>query len=201
MARPKEITDQQILEAAREVFLEQGLAGTTAEIARRAGVSEGSIFRRFPTKKDLFHVAMGFPSDPPFLETIETLVGRGDPRESLVTICTEILAFFLEIVPKTIILLSARGINPAKVFVGQKEPPPVRGVRALTSFLEREQWIGRIGACTPEVIARMLLGALHSYAFFEVSGMNTRSPMPETTYVRGIVDTVFDGIGSAESDG
>jgi AcrR family transcriptional regulator len=42
-----------ILEAAAEVFAERGLEASTAEIARRAGVGEATLYRRFPTKDDL----------------------------------------------------------------------------------------------------------------------------------------------------
>jgi AcrR family transcriptional regulator len=45
---------KRILEAALEVFAEKGFAGTpTAEIAKRAGVAEGTIFKHYKTKKDL----------------------------------------------------------------------------------------------------------------------------------------------------
>ena len=45
---------QDILEAGLKLFAEKGYNGsTTAEIARAAGVAEGTIFRHFPTKKDL----------------------------------------------------------------------------------------------------------------------------------------------------
>lgn len=45
---------QDILQAAINIFTEKGYNGsTTAEIARAAGVAEGTIFRHFPTKKDL----------------------------------------------------------------------------------------------------------------------------------------------------
>lgn len=45
---------QDILEAALKVFTEKGYNGsTTAEIARAAGVAEGTIFRHFATKKEL----------------------------------------------------------------------------------------------------------------------------------------------------
>ena len=44
---------RRLLDAAVEVFAEQGLAASTAEIARRAGVGHGTVFRRFPTKDDL----------------------------------------------------------------------------------------------------------------------------------------------------
>lgn len=45
----------QILQAALEVFGEQGLAGARLEdIAKRAGVSKGTIYLYFPNKEELF---------------------------------------------------------------------------------------------------------------------------------------------------
>lgn len=40
-----------VLTAAEEVFGESGRAGSTEEIARRAGVGIGTVFRHFPTKQ------------------------------------------------------------------------------------------------------------------------------------------------------
>lgn len=43
-----------ILEAAIEIFAEKGFAAaSTSEIAQKAGVAEGTIFRHYKTKKDL----------------------------------------------------------------------------------------------------------------------------------------------------
>lgn len=42
-----------ILEVAREVFAEEGLDVSLREIARRADVGPATLYRRFPTKKDL----------------------------------------------------------------------------------------------------------------------------------------------------
>jgi AcrR family transcriptional regulator len=50
------MTDKQIkiLEAAVDMFSEKGYAATsTSEIAQKAGVAEGTIFRHYKTKKDL----------------------------------------------------------------------------------------------------------------------------------------------------
>lgn len=52
----KKKTDKQvkIIEAAIEIFSEKGFAATsTSEIAQKAGVAEGTIFRHYKTKKDL----------------------------------------------------------------------------------------------------------------------------------------------------
>lgn len=48
--------ERSILEAAVKVINEKGFhAATTKEIAREAGVAEGTIFNYFPTKKDILH--------------------------------------------------------------------------------------------------------------------------------------------------
>jgi AcrR family transcriptional regulator len=42
-----------VLAAAEDVFAEQGTGASTEEIARRAGVGIGTVFRHFPTKEAL----------------------------------------------------------------------------------------------------------------------------------------------------
>ncbi|MEW8977859.1 MAG: TetR/AcrR family transcriptional regulator [Symbiobacterium sp.] len=50
-----EATRRRILDAALDLISERGYNGaTTAEIARRAGVAEGTIYRYFKDKKELF---------------------------------------------------------------------------------------------------------------------------------------------------
>src|SRR6266508_4411200 len=47
-----------ILAAAEEVFSEQGASASTEEVASRAGVAIGTVFRHFPTKNDLLRAIM-----------------------------------------------------------------------------------------------------------------------------------------------
>jgi len=42
-----------LLDAAAEVLAERGLSASVADIARRAGVGQGTVFRRFPSKDAL----------------------------------------------------------------------------------------------------------------------------------------------------
>ncbi|MEA2149023.1 MAG: hypothetical protein QOD69_853 [Solirubrobacteraceae bacterium] len=53
LRRDAERNRQRILEVAREAFAEDGLAVTLDEIARRAGVGVGTVYRRFPDKEQL----------------------------------------------------------------------------------------------------------------------------------------------------
>lgn len=68
---PKQI---KILEAAIELIAEKGYAATsTSEIAKRAGVAEGTIFRHYQTKKDLL-MAIVHPVIAQFM--IPTFAGK-----------------------------------------------------------------------------------------------------------------------------
>ena len=47
-----------VLDAAAEVFAEQGPSASVNEIARRAGVGHATVFRRFPTKDALIRAVV-----------------------------------------------------------------------------------------------------------------------------------------------
>ena len=47
-----------ILEAARDLFAEQGYEAQMDDIARAAGVGVGTVYRHFPTKEDLLQALM-----------------------------------------------------------------------------------------------------------------------------------------------
>jgi len=49
---------ERVLAAAQEAFAAEGISVPLDEIARRAGVGPGTVYRHFPTKEALFHAAM-----------------------------------------------------------------------------------------------------------------------------------------------
>jgi AcrR family transcriptional regulator len=49
---------ERVLQAAEEVFATEGLAVPIDEIARRAGVGVGTVYRHFPTKQALFQAVV-----------------------------------------------------------------------------------------------------------------------------------------------
>ena len=198
MARPKSIDDEEILEAAREVFLEEGIQATTAEIARRAGISEGTIYRRYATKQDLFIAAMDIPSPPEWLETLQEIGEEDELRGGLEEVSLQIIEFFEEVIPKVNMVMC--NVGEEQWFRSEEEAPPVRALKPLIRFFHRERSRGRVGRCDPEVVARMYIGSLFHFAFSEVSGINDILPMPRETYVRGVVKNLIDGIGAGEAN-
>ncbi|MFI9172425.1 TetR/AcrR family transcriptional regulator [Streptomyces lincolnensis] len=56
----RDATRAQIVDAAVDSLIEVGVAATTTlEVQRRAGVSRGALLHHFPTREDLFGVAIG----------------------------------------------------------------------------------------------------------------------------------------------
>ena len=71
-----------VLDAAREVFAEQGIDAPVTEIADRAGVGVGTIFRRFPTKDDLL-VAVVEQRTEQLIEAADLALESPDPGAAL----------------------------------------------------------------------------------------------------------------------
>jgi AcrR family transcriptional regulator len=59
-----------LVAAAREVFGEDGVGASLEEVARRAGVGIGTLYRHFPTRQDLF--------DAVYLEEVEAVCRSSD---------------------------------------------------------------------------------------------------------------------------
>src|SRR5229473_6040348 len=70
LRRDAERNRQRILRAAGEVFTERGLQATLDDVAERAGVGVGTVYRRFPDKEALVEAL--------FTERLDTLVHFGE---------------------------------------------------------------------------------------------------------------------------
>jgi AcrR family transcriptional regulator len=86
--RRKQARPAEIVAAALDVFVERGYAATKlADVARRAGVTKGTMYLYFESKEALFKAVIR-QSLLPYLERAEQLVTqyRGDTRDLLATL-------------------------------------------------------------------------------------------------------------------
>ncbi len=190
MARPIKVSDRGILDAAREVFLARGLRATTAEVALRAGVSEGTIFNRFKTKDELFHAAMELELvEPSWLVDLCANVNRGELSENLVALGMHGLDYFRVAIPMKILQWSNRGA------VASSGPLP-RMLKKLASYFEAEMRCGRMRRHDSEIVARTFLGGLVTYAYMENVETSDELPMPREMFVRGLVHVLCCGVST-----
>ena len=197
MARPSVITEAQILRAARDEFLEKGIRATTADVARRAKIAEGSIFKRFQTKHELFFAAMHVGSAEPAFFRLLDAPGNGPPREELAKIALEILGFLRTLLP--LVMMSWSNPSPSGLPrpLDTPNPLPLRAMQKLTAFFEQQMRAGRMRRQDPEVAARVFLGAIQNYVFFELLLKAGKAPMPAPKFVKRMMDALWQGLGPA----
>lgn len=194
MARPTTIPRIQILDAARELFLEQGFSVSTATIAHAAGVSEGTIFKRFGTKNGLFVESMC----PTQLEPgLVPTPGEAPIKDALAALAVRLIEFYRELMPRMMRLWAHTQPGEAtpmdRLRDGVHPPPPVRLRSMLTEYLAAEAKLGRLGAIEPKLVAQTLMATMHNYVFFEMIQCAAH-PGSDTDYALGIVDMLWGGL-------
>jgi AcrR family transcriptional regulator len=196
MARITTISDERILSAARKVFLEQGFSVPATEIAKRAGISSGSIFKRFETKENLFFAAMICESK--WSDGLVPLVGVGDLKVNLEAIASAILSFSREMLPRSMMAWSLRN-GSDQSNAENSESSVARDIRLLAEFLQHERDIGRLRpSLDTYVTAHTIVGTMMSFGMLEVISGQQRSDSEE--FIGTFIDTLWKGlIASPES--
>jgi AcrR family transcriptional regulator len=190
MARPTTISSTQILDAAREIFLAHGFANaSTVEIAKRAHVSEGSIFNRFATKEALFEAAMD-KTVPPAL-TLARYIGQGDIKSNLIRITVESIEFLGQLLPSLMLRWSERDRGQGSVTCNR----PREILHGLTEFFTKEGELGRVKG-DPRIAARIFMGAVWNYCFLQTVAGD--SSMSAQTFARGLVAELWQGIAPTD---
>jgi AcrR family transcriptional regulator len=202
MARTPKITNEEILAAAREVFLAQGFGASTLEIAERAGISEASIFKRFTTKQALFLAAIGITETPKLLKSLSSKVPTANIKAEITDICDEMLAFYLEVMPRVMMMMTPNNLPP----LIQSPPPPIRDSLLLAEFLERAIQQGYLrSSCNASTVASMIVGAINNYVATQhiAAHQITNTPLSTTfkhqsitpaQFSQHLIETLWQGI-------
>src|SRR5581483_4471365 len=117
-----------ILDAAEDVFAEGGPDASTEEVARRAGVAIGTVFRHFPTKADLLRALMKRLLEQVAADAADR-IAHGDPA-------TALFDFFTALVRRTaanravVHLLEVQLAGPITALSGAVEELLARAQRA-----------------------------------------------------------------------
>jgi AcrR family transcriptional regulator len=199
MGRPREVTDEQILVAARRCFLKRGAGVTAADIAKELGVSHTTLFNRFGSKEGLMLAALGPPTEKvAWVAALEAGPDARPIREQLVEHAKVMSAFFQDL-QAGFGVLQAAGIDVGRAHRERKgASAPEEAFAALVGWLERAQGQRRLGKCDVDTLASTLLGALHGWAFTaRVCGLPASSAASKD-YVERLVELLWSGIGGGK---
>jgi AcrR family transcriptional regulator len=127
---------ERLVEAARAVFAERGLDVPLDEVARRAGVSIGTLYNRFPSRADLVAAVFADRADT-VLRICEHALALDDPWDG-----------FVHFVEQTSRMQAAdRGYNDLSArSIPQAAPTPAleRGYELMTEVVERAKRAGAL---------------------------------------------------------
>ncbi|OLE15627.1 MAG: hypothetical protein AUG20_02425 [Gemmatimonas sp. 13_1_20CM_3_60_15] len=155
--RPKH-RPQQIIEAALETFGECGLAKARLDdIAKRAGVSKGTIYLYFPNKEELFREVVRQTAIAA-IESGERTVTQGSPTDQLFAAMRGYWAFVRSPIFNTLHRLVLGELHQfpelARFYADEVVS---RGLKLLSGIIRRGVETGEFRDVDPVIAARMLV--------------------------------------------
>ncbi len=191
--RPRRVTDDEILEVARETILELGPSVSTTVIAERLGVSQATLFKRFGSKDALVLAALLPRPEALPLVRLEQGPDDGPLLPQLRSVLLEVGAFFNELAPCLVALRSSGSFPPH--FPGGVHSPPIVARIHISRWLERGVETGELRPdVDTEHLAVALFGVVQARVMREhLIGDATLTGTPED-YLDAAVDYVFQGV-------
>jgi len=195
---------RQILRASIKLFASKGFhASSTAEIAKEAGVAEGTIFRHYKTKKDIL-IAVVAPvlvkfAVPFILQDVRKILGEKEQVSAAERI-TRLLLNRLKLMEANlkhirILLQEAFFHEELREALLQTVVKEARTV--MRTFIEERIAAGEIRPLPPEVIVRMFVSVMFGLVFFKhVVDPEEYSQRSDEENIRLTVDILMNGIAA-----
>ncbi|MGH9380917.1 MAG: TetR/AcrR family transcriptional regulator [Thermoanaerobaculia bacterium] len=174
---------------------------TTREIARAAGVSEGSLYNHFESKEALFLALLKeLPGE--FVQVVMRLpsqAGHGTVQERLDELVRAALTHYRQTLPMgSSILTDSALLERHRALLREQGAGPHRANQAMAAYLRAEQELGRVRAdVDPDTVSYMLLGACLQYVYWTTFMGESSFVPPEESFARELVATVVRALAPA----
>ncbi len=162
MARPRQVSDEQILASMREAVLAHGPAVSLEQVASELKVSAPALLKRFGNRQRLMLAALKPPDNPEWMESLARGPGAGSLEEQLRELFARIAEFMEQAIP-CVVALRESGIPTSQLF--PKPSGPERGVKAMQKWLKVAREKGLVTVDELETAAVAMLGSLQMRAF------------------------------------
>ena len=198
MTERGETTRQQLLDAATAVFSELGYAGaTTKQIARAAGVSEGTIYRHFTDKRELFTAVFMGRNAANFeaVTRLPDLAGTKTVRENLLFLVKAIEDVERDVAPLRAAASTDADLAAAlgSTSAGGAAAMSVGPLAPLARYLEAEKRLGRVRSDVDATSAALALFAI-PFAAVTLGRLARRAGAAGDVDMIGAVDVVLAGV-------
>lgn len=186
-------TQKKILNATMMLIMEKGYtATTTKDIAKKAGVNECTIFRKFKGKKEIVVAAMSLPEWNPCLRESD-FEYTGELLEDL---CSFAEVYLKKVTPKMVkISLGLRSPDLYEVTKDGIREIPDTFKKVLVKYFTEMQKQNKIQTDDIESLAVAFLAMNFGYVFFKASFGDELTELQTKEYIEGSVRHFVNGIG------
>lgn len=163
MARPRLISDEQIIDATRVAVSQFGPGVSLDLIASNLGVSQPALLKRFGSRAKLMVAALKPSGEPSFAAALRSGPDGRPLPEQLQELVGWLSAYYEENAPR-IAALRESGIPMCDVFPpADGEPAPLRIKRGISEWLERAKAVRLVvGDLDTETLAFSLVATVSS---------------------------------------
>lgn len=193
---------EQILRAARGLFLSQGYTRTSMDaVTQAAGVSKQTLYAYFPAKTELIAAIVAHE-----LETLEAGIKRPTP-ETLPELRTTLLGFAHTMTRR---LMHDEALSLLRLLIGEaihvpelrkllRQAFPARLLGRATALLEEAQQRGLVHTPNPDLSARMFIGPVMSFIALDGLFGDTVPELPGEEKLTFIVDAFLKTVTGGDS--
>jgi AcrR family transcriptional regulator len=184
MGRRRQVSDQEISEAAREVFLDRGPKAPVAMVAKKLGVSTATLFQRTGSKQQL--MLMALQPEVTAITELDRGVQPGIPiRNQLTQVLIELNEYLGTIISGSITLRAAR------IETELPEPSPYTLRRLLAHWLTDAHSASLLKVEDAKTTADVLIGTLESRHIHAYMQQEQLSSKQHRDYIKTMLDVVF----------
>jgi AcrR family transcriptional regulator len=193
-------TRQRILDAAQRLIEKGGFIRlTTKEIAREAGVAEGTIFKHFERKDDLC-VAVVLENSPRFKAAIaQKRAGKGSVQKNLREIVIAAIRFADKLIPLAATLFAdASLLARHRSALQQRGGGPKDVFDLIAGYISEEQHRGRVNPhVSPLAVSVLLFGPCFYWAFIRQGLGHSLLPITDKQFAASLVVSLMRGLSPA----
>lgn len=200
MARPRRVSDEQIVTAMRTAMLAHGATVPLDVVARSLGVSTPALLKRFGSRHALVMASLGLPSEPDWYGTLRAGPDDRPLRVQLAEAVGLMGDFFAEHLPR-LMALRAAGVDVAEAYrTDGALPMPLRTVQLLKQWLERAAAKGLLetdlfDTVPADSVATALLGALQARFIFAHFAQAQVSPRSQRAFIQEVTSLFAKALG------
>ena len=198
--RRAEARPDEVLDAALALFLEKGFAATKVEdVAKRAGLSKGSVYLYFPSKDALLEAIVQRALAPLADSALEQLAkGAGDPRGVLSMVIGRLVEAMRDpqrvAIPKLVLREASQFPQIAEMYNRQVLD---RAIPAVTALLQRGMDQGYLRPLDAELTVRSIVGPILVHLLLaEVFAIMPKDGLALERFVQNHLAILFDGLSA-----